>query len=127
MYRELVVPLIKHPVNVATSGLSGPDGQLFSLPIDAGAADAGDRFYRSDFVLSVLAAAAAFRKQLLKFAHAYSERRTWGVRGSCLRIGQRAPVARLDVLLSEIQFAHEQRSRPHNLTPTPRRTPNRTR
>ncbi len=113
MYRELVVPLIKHPGMSLRLVYQDPMGNYFHSLITTAPLTLAIGF----IVLILFLSVRWLQRQLsgqelleIRSTRILNGERGANVRGSVYEWPARTSSA-LDVLLSEIQFAHEQRSR----------------
>lgn len=113
MYRELVVPLIKHPGMSLRLAYQDPMGNYFHSLITTAPLTLAIGF----IVLILFLSVRWLQRQLsgqelleIRSTRILNGERGANVRGSVYEWPARTSSA-LDVLLSEIQFAHEQRSR----------------
>jgi RNase E specificity factor CsrD len=111
LYREITVPLVKHPGMSLRLVYQDPMGNYFHSLLTTAPLTIAIAFIILMLFVCALASAPAFGSGAAGDSfHAYSERRTWTERGERSMNGLRTSSA-LDMLLTEIQNAREQRSR----------------
>lgn len=114
LYREITVPLVKHPGMSLRLVYQDPMGNYFHSLLTTAPLTIAIAF----IILMLFLSVRWLQRQLFRSGaagdsfHTYSERRTWTERAGTVYEWPARTSSALDMLLTEIQNAREQRSRP---------------